>query len=103
MLENIATPAQTTQTQTGRPDLPPLTPYNAVSIWVKTSVDEESGEVTVDASDLRTFSHPIGKTGAGLNAAFDRILKSIHDRGDKGFGSLEGYKFEALAVVPVQA
>lgn len=99
MFESIATPA-TTQTQnSSRPDLPPLTPYNAVSLWVAVSTDGKSGEVTVNPADMKTFAHPIGKTGAGLNAAFDRILKSIHEREDRGFGQLEGYKFEALAIV----
>jgi hypothetical protein len=96
MFDNIATAAATQTQNTGRPDLPPLTPYNAVSLWV--AVNTETGEV--NPADMKTFSHPIGKTGAGLNAAFDRILKSIHDKGDKGFGMLEGYHFEALAVVP---
>ena len=99
MFDNIATEVQKSTPQSSRPDLPPLTPYDAVSLWV--AVDPETGEV--DSTNMKTFSYPIGKTGAALNNAFDRILKSIHGRGDKGFGDLEGYVFEALAVVPTKA
>ena len=91
----IAKPlVKTTTTQ--RTDLPPLTAYDAVSLWVKT--DEKSGEV--DMSTLKSMSHPINKTGAGLNAAFDRILASFAKRGGKGYNDLDGYNFVALTITP---
>lgn len=92
----IGTKVQKTQAPQ-RDGLPPLTPYNVYSQWV--IVDAETGEA--DLNTVRTMAHPIGKVGAGLNAAFDRILKSFADRDFKGYNDLEGYTFAGLVLDPV--
>ena len=93
VLDKFAPTVTRPVTNPARPDLPPLVAYNGVSMWVKTSEDKQPV--------FNTLRHPIGKTGAGLNAAIDRILRSFEARQGKGFGDLEGYDFVMLGVEPI--
>jgi len=100
ILDQIATKTDTTPTNaTSRPDLPPLIAYDGQSLWAKIETNND-GEMT--ATILQTLPHPIGKTGAGLNAALDRIFASFAKRENKGFGALEGFELVTLGVVPAQ-
>ena len=81
-----------------RPDLPPLTPYNAVSLWVKV---DKNGKPSM--STITPLFHAIGKTGAGLNGAVDRIRSSFHKNGDVGREGtpVAGMQLFAFALEPV--
>jgi len=98
ILESIAPTVKPAVQQSSRPDLPPLTPQDIVSIWVKSDVNEETGEIT--SVLFRTTKTPVGKIGAGLNAAIDRVRASYAKRENKGYNDLEGYDLLLIGVEP---